>query len=54
MGEKGLREVYGELILFLSDLIQSYKAILIALYPSDPVNPNSPALILISTLKSLF
>jgi len=40
MGEKGFREVYGQLILCLSVLIQAFKAILMALYPTDPVNPN--------------
>ncbi len=40
MGEKGFREVYAQMILCLSVLIQAYKAILMALYPSDPVNPN--------------
>jgi hypothetical protein len=40
MGKKGLREVYGQLVLCLSVLIQAYKAILMALYPTDSVNLN--------------
>jgi len=40
MGKKGFREVYGQLILSLSVLIRAYKAILMVLYPIDPVNPN--------------
>jgi len=32
--------MYGQLILCSSILIQAYKAILIALYPTDPINPN--------------
>ena len=40
MGKKGFREVYGLLILCLYVLIQAFKAILIALYPTDTVNPN--------------
>jgi transposase len=41
MGKKGFQEVYALLILCLSVLIQAYKAILIALHPTDPVNHNS-------------
>jgi len=51
MRKKGFREVYAKLILCLSVLIQASKAILMALYPTDPVNPNfypNPS------LKSLF
>ena len=40
MGKKGFREVYAQLILCLSVLIQAYKAILMALYTRDPVNLN--------------
>ena len=40
MGENGFREVYAQLILCLSVLIQAYKAILKVLYPTDPVNLN--------------
>ncbi len=40
MGKKGFLEVYSLLILCLSVIIQAYKAILMALYPSDPVHPN--------------
>jgi len=40
MGKKGFRKVYGQLILCLSVLIQAYKAILMALYPTDSVNLN--------------
>jgi hypothetical protein len=40
MGKKGLREVYGQLVLCLSVLIKGYKAILIALIPNNPVNTN--------------
>jgi len=40
MGKKGFREVYGQLVLCLSVLIQGYKAILMALYPTDSVNLN--------------
>ena len=40
MGKKGFQEVYGQLILCLSVLIQAYKVILMALYPTDPVNHN--------------
>jgi len=32
--------MYAQLILCLSVLIQAYKAILMALYPTDPINPN--------------
>ena len=39
-GKKGFREVYDQLILYLSVLIQVYKAILMALYPTDPINLN--------------
>jgi hypothetical protein len=40
MGKKGFREVHGQLVISLSVLIQVYKAILRALYPTDPVNHN--------------
>jgi hypothetical protein len=40
MGKKELREVYGQLILCLSVLTRAHKAILMALYSTDPVNPN--------------
>jgi len=40
MGKKGFQEVYAQLILCLSVLIQAYKAILMALNPRDSVNPN--------------
>jgi len=41
MGKKGFREeIYGQLTLCLSVLIQAYKAILMDLYPTDHVNPN--------------
>jgi len=40
MGKKGFREVYAQLILCLSVLIQVYKAILMALYPTDPLDLN--------------
>jgi hypothetical protein len=45
MGKKGFREVYGQLILCLSVLIQAYKVILMTLYPTDSghlisANPN--------------
>jgi len=32
--------VYGQLILCLAVLIRAYKAVFIALYPTDHVNPN--------------
>jgi hypothetical protein len=41
MGKKGFRKVYGQLIFCLSVLIQAYKAILMELHPTDPVNNNS-------------
>jgi hypothetical protein len=41
MGKKGFREVYAQLVLCLSVLIQAYKDILMALYPTDSVNHNS-------------
>jgi hypothetical protein len=40
MGEKGFREVFAPLILYLSVLIQAYKAILAASCPRNPVNSN--------------
>jgi len=40
MGKKGLREVYAQLILCLSVLIQTYTDVLMALYPIDSVNLN--------------
>jgi hypothetical protein len=40
MGKKEFREVYAQLILCLSVLIWAYKAILMAFYPSNPVNDN--------------
>jgi len=40
MGKKGFREVNGQLILCLPALIQPCKAILMTIYPPDPVNLN--------------
>jgi len=40
MGKKGIQEVCAQLILCLSVLIRAYKAILMALYPTDSVNLN--------------
>ena len=41
IGKKGFREVYGQLVLCLSVLIQAYKAILMVLYPTRSLNHNS-------------
>jgi hypothetical protein len=40
MGKKGFREMYAQLILCLSVLIQAYKAIFRTLYSNDTINPN--------------
>jgi len=40
MGKKGFQEVYAQLVLCLSVIIQAYKVILMALYPTDTVNHN--------------
>jgi len=40
IGKKGFREVYWLLTFCLSVLAQAYRAILMALYRRNPVNPN--------------